>query len=299
MGGYSETQLDTNIFRVSVRGNGFTSHERAADLALLRGAELTLKHGYSHFVVIDERSYTKSAAVTTPTQSFTTGTVTAYGNGATMNATTTTYGGQTFVVSKPRTSNTIALFNTKPPASLNAYDAEFLCRSLGDKFGVSCEKRSLPANDASNSSYSPKPARANVKFESPEGWVVKEMTARQIETGGQLYAVNYTLDSAFFVSTVQKSYVDDFHSYAISRRAVLASRLSDPIWSDVSEITINGRRAWRFSVKGKAGSLNAKYLGTILEGHDSVVFVNAWTSELNYEMQREHLESLAQRISGF
>lgn len=42
-GGFSESQLDTNVFRVSFRGNGFTRAERAEELALLRSAELTVK----------------------------------------------------------------------------------------------------------------------------------------------------------------------------------------------------------------------------------------------------------------
>ena len=37
-GGFAETQLDENVFRVEVRGNGFTGRERVQDFALLRGA---------------------------------------------------------------------------------------------------------------------------------------------------------------------------------------------------------------------------------------------------------------------
>jgi len=40
-GGYSETQLDENVFNVSFKGNGYTSRERVADFTLLRSAELT------------------------------------------------------------------------------------------------------------------------------------------------------------------------------------------------------------------------------------------------------------------
>ena len=38
-GGFDETRLDRNIYRVAFKGNGFTSQERAADLVLLRCAE--------------------------------------------------------------------------------------------------------------------------------------------------------------------------------------------------------------------------------------------------------------------
>ncbi|MBK9595716.1 MAG: hypothetical protein IPO57_10280, partial [Rhodocyclales bacterium] len=78
-GGFSETQLDTNVFRVSFRGNGYTRAERAEELALLRGAELTLKNGFTHFAIIDGRTREQSGTYTTPTQSYTTANATAYG----------------------------------------------------------------------------------------------------------------------------------------------------------------------------------------------------------------------------
>src|SRR5437764_1386447 len=43
-GGFSESQLDENVFRVNFRGNGYTSPERAADFTLLRSAELARAH---------------------------------------------------------------------------------------------------------------------------------------------------------------------------------------------------------------------------------------------------------------
>src|SRR5882724_2256033 len=55
-GGFSETQLDKNVFRVSFKGNGYTQAERAEEMALLRSAELTLKNGFKYFVIIDGRS---------------------------------------------------------------------------------------------------------------------------------------------------------------------------------------------------------------------------------------------------
>ena len=38
-GGYSEVQLSENVWRVSFKGNGYTSRERAVDMALLRSAD--------------------------------------------------------------------------------------------------------------------------------------------------------------------------------------------------------------------------------------------------------------------
>lgn len=137
-GGFSETQLDTNVFRVSFRGNGYTRAERTEDLALLRSAELTLKNGFTHFAIIDGRSRIQLGTYTTPTQSYTTANATAHGNSAYGAARTTTYGGQTFMISSPSSTNTIMCFNGKPDIQALVYDAQFVCNSLGKKYSVVC-----------------------------------------------------------------------------------------------------------------------------------------------------------------
>jgi hypothetical protein len=137
-GGFSETQLDTNVFRVSFRGNGMTRAERAEELALLRSAELTLKNGFTHFVVIYSQSRERHGSYTTPTQSYTTANATAYGNSAYGTAQTTTYGGQTIHISRPSTTNTIMCFKGKPDIQGLVYDAQFLCNSLGGKYEAVC-----------------------------------------------------------------------------------------------------------------------------------------------------------------
>jgi hypothetical protein len=58
-GGYEETQLAPDVYRVSFRGNAVTEPERAQDFALLRAAELTLQNGYTHFAVSSEQASTR------------------------------------------------------------------------------------------------------------------------------------------------------------------------------------------------------------------------------------------------
>lgn len=50
--GYSDYRVSQDRFCVAFSGNKHTSRERAEQLALLRAAELTKSHGYSHFVVL-------------------------------------------------------------------------------------------------------------------------------------------------------------------------------------------------------------------------------------------------------
>lgn len=135
-GGYSETQLGENIFQVSFRGNGYTSCERASDFSLLRAAELTLEKGFRYFVIVESEEHTKIGMYTTPAQSYTTGSAYGYGNYAYGSATTTTYGGQTYIISKPRAKNTILCFKEKPEINGLVFDAEFVIKSIKQKYGI-------------------------------------------------------------------------------------------------------------------------------------------------------------------
>lgn len=145
-GGFSETQLAENIFQVNFRGNGFTDTERATDFTLLRSAELALDHGFRYFVIVDSKSTQDLSSYTTPTQTQTTvnanttGTYSNIGNFGTLNArtygtaTTKTSGGQTYLIRKPHTSNTIICFPNKPDNNQFVYDARYLMKSIKDKY---------------------------------------------------------------------------------------------------------------------------------------------------------------------
>lgn len=109
-GGYTETQLTPDTFRVNFRGNAYTSSERALDMAMLRAAELTLLHGFTHFQIIDERNTTRAS---TWGQTYYSGRLTTYHN---------------HTIYKPKSGILVQLFKEKPEGF--AYDAAFLQQSL-------------------------------------------------------------------------------------------------------------------------------------------------------------------------
>lgn len=149
-GGFDETQLTPNVLRVSFKGNGYTSPERAADLALLRCAEMTLQSGFSYFAIVDAKEGVRQETFTTPTyttpsQSYTTLSATGNTSGNTTyisgQAQTTTYGpvthgGQTYTFSKPSATNTIVMVKTQNEFPGMTYDAKFLYESLGRKYEI-------------------------------------------------------------------------------------------------------------------------------------------------------------------
>jgi hypothetical protein len=137
-GGFTETQLDTNVWKVSFKGNGYTKGDKAEDFAMLRSAELSLANGFTHFAFASSKTGVETSAMTTPTTSHTTGNASIYGNTISGSSTTRTYGGETIFISKPSASNTVVMFKGKPDLNTMVYDANFICNSLGTKYKVVC-----------------------------------------------------------------------------------------------------------------------------------------------------------------
>lgn len=135
-GGYSETRLNEHVARVNFTGNGYTRAERAADFCMLRCAELTVEHGCQYFTIIQGGDSASYSTYTTPTTSYTTGSVSVYGNTAYGSATTNTYGGQTYLISKPSTTLLIACSRDRPEGQVGALNAQFINSSIRSKYGL-------------------------------------------------------------------------------------------------------------------------------------------------------------------
>jgi hypothetical protein len=135
-GGFSETQLSENIFQVRFKGNGFTSMERASDFCLLRSAELAKENGFFYFIIIDSNSSSNLSTYTTPTTTESTGNAFVNGNNIYGNSTMTTYGGQTYVIRKPSTMNSIVCFKEKPEIKALIYESGFVIKSIRNKYDI-------------------------------------------------------------------------------------------------------------------------------------------------------------------
>uniref|UniRef100_I2PZY7 Lipoprotein n=1 Tax=Desulfovibrio sp. U5L TaxID=596152 RepID=I2PZY7_9BACT len=149
MGGFDDTALSPNIFKVSFRGNGYTSMERAKDYALLRCAEVSLEHGYKYFIVTTDESYTKSNHVYVPGQTHASysgtttaqvhpgGNVTATTHGSVNSYTTPSFA---FDVDNPHAVLIVIGFNDQETIP-GAFDAEFLKNSIRTKYKIDGVKK--------------------------------------------------------------------------------------------------------------------------------------------------------------
>lgn len=135
-GGFSETQLSHNAFNVSFKGNGYTSREKASELALLRSAELTLNNGYKYFIILNSEKYIDYSSHTSPKTYNTTFQANTYANQTYGIANTTSSGGNTIYFQRPSTDNTIQCFKDKPNLNTVIYEAEFISKSIKTKYDI-------------------------------------------------------------------------------------------------------------------------------------------------------------------
>jgi len=92
-GGVSAQLITHDTFMVSAHGNGYTSQATVAQYTLRKAAETTLASGFDWFVLLNSANDSRTGAIVLPgsSTSYTSGTVNAFGNTATLNATTDTY----------------------------------------------------------------------------------------------------------------------------------------------------------------------------------------------------------------
>ena len=134
MGGFYETRINENVYRVSFKGNAYTSLEKATYFTMLRSAELTLEKGYYHFLVIDEEQYFKEVTSKTPDRTSYSTRVRKSADRIRLKVTVKNYPGQEITTYKPRSSNTIMMF--KYPPTDEYFDARYVIRTIKNEFNL-------------------------------------------------------------------------------------------------------------------------------------------------------------------
>ena len=114
-GGYSEVRLNEDTYQISVEGNGFTSRDRARNIALLRAAELTLNSGYGRFVIV-EKTLSMDTVCKEDTDIYK------------FNHMTLITGGE--AIRRPDGLFTIRMVRPKDPDFSTAYDAKLIAEQL-------------------------------------------------------------------------------------------------------------------------------------------------------------------------
>lgn len=108
-GGYSETQLGTDMFAVKFQGNGNTRSDKSVDFCMLRSAELTLEKGYKYFYIVDTRTGNQGYIPSGK-----------YGP----------------ISSHPASNMTIKMISEKPENDIAVYDAAIIAQSYRTKYNI-------------------------------------------------------------------------------------------------------------------------------------------------------------------
>jgi hypothetical protein len=127
LGGYSDTALAPDVYKISFEGNGYTTKLRTSDFAVLRAAELTLSHGYRYFGIINQNEGGRSWTMNTPGYA----TTNTFGN----TSYTTFHPGTSIPFFFPESGLMIRCFNEQPEGGF-ALDAQFISHSIRTKYGL-------------------------------------------------------------------------------------------------------------------------------------------------------------------
>jgi len=130
-GGFTDTQLDDNVWEVTFNGNGYTSAQRVRDFALLRASEIALTNGYSYFAVADDRDSSKKS--TQQTQGY--GTYSASCMGYSCTGTSSYTPGTTYDITKHGNSRIAIMFEDKPD-DVFVYNARMIFDQIVAEYGL-------------------------------------------------------------------------------------------------------------------------------------------------------------------
>jgi hypothetical protein len=190
MGGYSDTQIGPDMFRVSFGGNGYTSGERAQDFTLLRAAELTLQHGFRYFIIVEEKNTTKVSTSATPGYAYTSG---SFYRGRYVSS--TFYSPPTsYTTERPESGLLIKCYEDKPDLN-NVLDADFLQQSLTRKYGIEKNiiRQAKKASDGPQYQAKTEP-KVNTNLSNEKAVITKSNgtipTANNLQTQNKHQAIN-------------------------------------------------------------------------------------------------------------
>ncbi len=120
-GGFSETMLSPDSFKINFAGNGYTSAERSSDFAMLRAADKSLELGCNYFGILNEADGASVGSVTVGSA--------GWGRGGAWGFSSTV------PVVKPNSTLLVKCFKTRPLGG-NTFDANFITQSIRTKYGI-------------------------------------------------------------------------------------------------------------------------------------------------------------------
>ncbi|MHC1481680.1 CC0125/CC1285 family lipoprotein [Frateuria aurantia] len=173
-GGFSETVLAPDTFKIRFAGNAFTSSEKVSDFALLRAAEKSQELGCNYFGVMSEADGASVEAVTLSSLGW--GRHGAWGFSNSM------------PVVKPDTALLVKCTREQPPGA-DLFDAHFIAQSIRAKYDFRPHASSVPMPSARSGTVSgdrPEQAAARFVASAPGGVPISSTAPAAVAVAGGL-----------------------------------------------------------------------------------------------------------------
>ena len=66
LGGYYETKIQDDVFRIRFFGNAYCHLDKAEDYALLRCSEVVIENGFKYFIIVENKSESQAEVYSAP-----------------------------------------------------------------------------------------------------------------------------------------------------------------------------------------------------------------------------------------
>ena len=150
-----------------------------------------------------------------------------------------------------------------------------------------------------------KPMRASdVHYKSavgltlPEGWNAQSLTESHKNKGIRLIAINPTIDAGVMVSTIKRSGISDFRTYAETKRSASLGVGTQPVVGDLSFSEESGRTVARYGVTTTLEGNRIRYAYTVIQGETEIAILAVWATAGNFDAIRPQLEQVTSGLSG-
>lgn len=110
-----------------------------------------------------------------------------------------------------------------------------------------------------------------------------------------------TRNKGVLINAREKKPNSDAQGLATGLETSQKANLVDAVTKNSEQLKINGASAWRFEVHGKTKGVfgtDMVYIITVLEGDNEILIVNSYTTQSNYENDKQELKKISSEISG-
>jgi hypothetical protein len=146
----------------------------------------------------------------------------------------------------------------------------------------------------------PLPYVSKLTLNLPHGYDLVRLPDDWLRGGGLTEAVNRNIGVAVILSAKSHGAIPDIDSYAKGRYAANIGVSTVKERSELSQVQINGRRAYRWTYLSTELIYEPDmYVCTIIEGPREIATISAWASPRDFDKYKDEILHLADGIVGF